>query len=82
MIEFIIEDQGPGISKDKQPFIFKEFYQGDSPQDWKIKASGLGLALVKHYLDAHKGTIELLQANKEYCGARFALQLPQKQESC
>jgi len=82
IVQLIIEDQGPGISADIEPFIFKDFYQGNSPPDWKIKASGLGLALVKHYLDAHKGTIELLHANKEYCGARFALQLPQKQENC
>ena len=82
MIELIIEDQGPGIAKDIEPFIFEDFYQGDAPKHWKIKASGLGLALVKHYIEAQKGTIELLQANKTYCGARFALQLPQKQESC
>lgn len=81
IVQLIIEDQGPGITKDIQPFIFEDFYQGNSPQHWKIKASGLGLALVKHYLEAHKGTIELLQANKKYCGARFALQLPKKQGS-
>ena len=81
-IQLIIEDQGPGISEDIQPFIFKDFYRGNSSPHWKIKGSGLGLALVKHYLDALKGTIEILPANKEYCGARFALQIPQKQESC
>jgi two-component system sensor histidine kinase GlrK len=81
-IVLIIEDQGPGISKEIQPFIFQNFYRGNSPSQWKIKGSGLGLAIVKHYLDALKGTIEILAANKEYCGARFALQLPQKQESC
>ena len=81
-IQLTIEDQGPGISKDIQPFIFKDFYRGNSAPQWKIKGSGLGLALVKHYLDALKGTIEILPANKNYCGARFALQLPKKQESC
>ena len=80
-IQLIIEDQGPGISKDIQPYIFKDFYQGNTPPHWKIKASGLGLALVKHYLDALQGTIEILPANKDYCGARFSLQLPLKQGS-
>jgi two-component system sensor histidine kinase GlrK len=79
-IQLIIEDQGPGIAKDIQPFIFEDFYQGNTPKGWKIKASGLGLALVRHYLDAHKGTIKLLPANKEYCGARFSLQIPQIKE--
>jgi two-component system sensor histidine kinase GlrK len=80
-IQLIVEDQGPGISKDIQPFIFKDFYRGNTPPHWKIKASGLGLALVKHYLDALQGTIEILPANKDYCGARFSLQLPLKQGS-
>lgn len=78
-IQFIIEDQGPGISKDIQPFIFEDFYQGDTPKGWKIKASGLGLALVRHYLAAHKGSIKLLPSTEEYCGARFSLKIPQDQ---
>ncbi len=79
IIEFIVEDQGPGIAKDIQPFIFKDFYQGNNSQDWKIKASGLGLALVKYYLEAQQGSINLLQANEEFCGARFSVKIPQKQ---
>ena len=79
-IQLIIEDQGPGIAEDIQPFIFKDFYQGSSPKAWKIKASGLGLALVRHYLKAHKGTIKILPPNNEYCGARFLLQIPKNQE--
>jgi two-component system sensor histidine kinase GlrK len=75
-ILLIIEDQGPGIPKNIQPLIFKDFYQGSSPLAWKIKGSGLGLALVKYYLEAHNGLIELLPANNDYCGARFSLQLP------
>lgn len=77
-IELIIEDQGPGIPKKIQPFIFNDFYQGNNSKDWKIKASGLGLSLVKHYLDAQHGSITLLQANKKYCGARFSIKIPQK----
>jgi two-component system sensor histidine kinase GlrK len=76
-IELIIEDQGIGIDKENQSLIFEEFYRGDSPQAWKIKSTGLGLALVKHYLKIHKGSIRLLPPNKQYCGARFSLLLPQ-----
>lgn len=76
VILLTIEDQGPGIPKNIQPLIFNDFYQGSSPLAWNIKGSGLGLALVKHYLEAHHGLIELLSASDEYCGARFALQLP------
>jgi len=81
IINLIIEDQGPGISKEIQPLIFKDFYYGNSTPDWKIKASGLGLALVKHYLDAHNGSIKLLPATDNYCGARFSIHLPQNKET-
>lgn len=82
IITLIIEDQGPGIAKEIQSLIFKDFYHGKSTPEWKIKASGLGLALVKHYLDAHHGSIKLLPANDSFCGARFSIFLPQKQGSC
>jgi len=78
---FIIEDQGPGIAKEIQSLIFKDFYHGNSTPDWKIKASGLGLALVKFYLNAHRGSIQLLPASQSYCGARFSIHLPQQQGS-
>lgn len=78
VITLMIEDQGPGITKEKQSLIFDDFYQGNSPPDWNIKSSGLGLALVKHYIIAHKGSIKLLPASKSYCGARFFINLPQQ----
>jgi len=81
VIQLTIEDQGPGIPKNIQHLIFKDFYQGNSPVAWKIKGSGLGLALVNYYLEAHKGAIKLLPANNEYCGARFSLQLPQNRKT-
>ncbi|MBE0470739.1 MAG: HAMP domain-containing histidine kinase [Methyloprofundus sp.] len=80
-VQLLIEDQGPGIAKDIEPFIFEDFYQGNSPQIWQIKGTGLGLSLVKYYLDVHKGEIKLLPASNEYCGARFLLHLPQKQDA-
>ena len=77
--EIIIEDQGPGIAKEIQPYIFIDFFQGSTPKDWKIKATGLGLALVKHYLVAHNGSIKLLPSTQEYSGARFSFQIPLEQ---
>lgn len=76
LVQLTVEDQGPGINEKIKPLIFKDFYQGISPQSWNVKGSGLGLALVKHYLDAHNGSIDLLQANKKFCGARFHLLIP------
>ncbi|MCF7970701.1 MAG: HAMP domain-containing histidine kinase [Methylococcaceae bacterium] len=81
-VQLLIEDQGSGIAKEIEPFIFEDFYQGNSPQLWQIKGTGLGLSLVKYYLDAHKGEAKLLPATNDYCGARFLLQLPQNQDAC
>ncbi len=78
-VELSVEDQGPGIPEDVQPFIFDDFYQGDSSHAWKIKGSGLGLALVNHYVNAHQGVIKLLPATKEFCGARFVIYIPKSQ---
>ncbi len=72
----MIEDQGPGIPKELQSLIFQDFYQGTPPEEWKIKGSGLGLALVRHFLKVHKGSIKLLNPSDKYGGARFLLQLP------
>lgn len=80
VIRLTIEDQGPGIDKKIQAFIFEDFYQGSYPRAWNVKGSGLGLALVKHYLEAHRGSIKLLKPNKKYCGARFYLLLPDNME--
>lgn len=76
----IVEDQGPGIPKKIQPLMFKDFFHGAPSSDWKIKASGLGLTLVKHYLDVHHGSIKLLPKTKSYCGARFSIHLPLRQK--
>ena len=80
IIQLVIEDQGLGIGKKTKQLIFEDFYQGNSAHAWKIKGSGLGLALVKHYIAAHQGTIKLLPPTKQYCGARFSLCIPKNME--
>ncbi len=77
IVTLMIEDQGIGINKDIEKLMFTEFFRGNPASDWKIKASGLGLALVKHYIDIHNGSVKLLPSSLEYCGARFAIHLPQ-----
>jgi two-component system sensor histidine kinase GlrK len=73
----LIEDQGVGISESQRFHIFNEFYKHSSSKKERIKGSGLGLHLVKYYVTAHHGQIELLPASEEYSGARFQLTLPQ-----
>jgi len=73
---FLIEDQGKGISQHEKKFIFNEFYQTNHSESWPVRGSGLGLKLVKDYVNIHQGTIRLLKSNKQYAGVRFLVKLP------
>jgi two-component system phosphate regulon sensor histidine kinase PhoR len=70
-----VQDKGLGISKTEQKHIFEKFYRV-TQQDLahKAKGSGVGLAIVKHIMDAHQGDI-LCEVNRERaaplcCGSR------------
>ena len=53
-----ISDTGEGISPEDQENIWKKFVRGKS-QDYKTKGSGLGLYLVKYFIELHRGKISL-----------------------
>lgn len=71
-----VEDQGPGVAASIRDEIFKDFFQGQTPQDTSLKGTGLGLAIVGYYVAQHQGQIELLEPTEAFPGARFALTLP------
>lgn len=52
-----VTDEGIGIPKDKQARIFERFYQADPSRNSKREGSGLGLALVKHIMEIHSGSV-------------------------
>ena len=70
-----IEDNGLGISKDDQEFIFKRFEQGNNiSNSTKVSSSGIGLTLVKYIVELHGGQIKLeSELNK---GSKFTIILP------
>jgi signal transduction histidine kinase len=53
-----ISDTGEGISAEDQENIWKKFVRGKA-QDYKTKGSGLGLYLVKYFIELHGGQISL-----------------------
>lgn len=55
MIEFIVEDNGPGINEDDKINIYEPFYRGTN--SISIEGSGLGLSIVKKFVEVHKGKI-------------------------
>ncbi len=54
----MVEDNGPGISKDEQKRIFDKFFRGEQGRN-QPKGSGLGLYLVKYFIEIHNGQVFL-----------------------
>lgn len=69
-----IEDHGLGIAADDLDHLFEPFYRSTSDDVQKRGGVGLGLALVKHITDAHRGNIHVRSTPGE--GSTFTLSLP------
>lgn len=53
-----VKDNGVGISKEDLDHIFDKFYRVKNDKSHSVKGSGLGLYLVKYFVELHNGTIE------------------------
>lgn len=73
---FEIRDEGIGISKKAQRQLFKEFYRGENAVNSKIVGSGIGLLLVKKYINLQGG--EITFTSQENIGSVFRFVLPFK----
>ncbi|MEE4245320.1 MAG: two-component regulator propeller domain-containing protein [Kangiellaceae bacterium] len=73
-IELCIKDSGIGISKDKQPIIFKPFEQLETEQEKLNTGTGLGLAVTQQLVELHGGKIWL--KSKVDQGSEFYFTLP------
>jgi signal transduction histidine kinase len=58
-IEVVVADSGPGIKAESLKHIFDKFYRVKNNDNEIIKGSGLGLYLVKYFVEAHGGEIEV-----------------------
>jgi len=58
-LEFTVVDAGIGIPEDDREKIFEEFYQIDSGPTRRWVGTGLGLALVRRYVELHGGRVEV-----------------------
>ena len=59
-IEFSVTDKGPGMSADVIKAVMQPFVQADTGLSRRHEGTGLGLPLVKAFIDAHGGTFELI----------------------
>jgi signal transduction histidine kinase len=73
-LEISVQDFGPGIAEEDQTVIFEPFTQLDSSTTREHGGSGLGLALVKQFVSAHNGQVEVHSTLSE--GSRFLIRLP------
>jgi hypothetical protein len=70
-----VSDTGKGISADFLPYVFERFRQANSTTTRTHGGLGLGLAIVRHLVELHGGTVRA-ESPGEGCGATFIVNLP------
>lgn len=69
-----VKDNGPGIAKEHQDRIFERFYRVDKGRAREQGGFGLGLALVKHHMLKHGGSVRLVSEAGQ--GSEFICEFP------
>ena len=75
MVQITVADNGIGIAKADQRYVFDKFYRSESAKDEAIPGIGLGLSYVKLLVEAHGGTITFESIEGE--GTTFTILIPQ-----
>ncbi|MBM6829253.1 HAMP domain-containing histidine kinase [Anaerotignum lactatifermentans] len=68
-----VQDHGAGISEEDQKYIFDRFYKADATRNQDKTGMGLGLSIVREFLQAHGETIAV--KSKEGEGSKFVFSL-------
>jgi two-component system, OmpR family, sensor kinase len=69
-----VADDGPGIAAEDRAHLFDRFYRADQSRTREKGGAGLGLAIAKKIVDAHRGSISV--AAPEEGGTVFSVRLP------
>lgn len=74
-VEIVVSDNGQGIDPVFLPHVFDRFRQGESATTRTQGGLGLGLAIVRHLVELHGGTVSASSDGHGH-GARFVVRLP------
>jgi signal transduction histidine kinase/CheY-like chemotaxis protein len=74
-VQIEVVDTGIGIKRDQLPYIFDRFRQADGTLKRGHGGLGLGLAIVRHLIELHGGTV-YANSEGEGKGSRFVIKLP------
>ncbi|PZO14788.1 MAG: hybrid sensor histidine kinase/response regulator [Leptolyngbya foveolarum] len=75
-VVFQVEDTGIGIADSQRDGLFEKFKQLESPFQRQYSGTGLGLAMTKHLVEMHGGTIQV--ESKVDQGSTFTVRLPKQ----
>jgi len=78
--EITVSDNGQGIKREFLPYVFDRFRQEDGSISRRHAGLGLGLAIVRHLVELHGGSVDA-HSDGEGCGARFTVRLPLREAS-
>ena len=72
--DFVVKDNGIGMSQDYLPHIFEEFSREHTSTETRVAGTGLGLPIVKSLVDRMGGTIEV--ESEEGKGTEYTVSIP------
>jgi signal transduction histidine kinase len=75
LARLVVQDTGSGIAAEHLPIIFERFRQVDSSTTRKYGGLGLGLAIVRHLVELHGGSV-FAESDGPGSGAKFIVELP------
>ncbi|MGD0837160.1 MAG: HAMP domain-containing sensor histidine kinase [Polyangia bacterium] len=78
-VTIAVVDNGDGIPRPEQELIFRKFHRGKAAQNRGTAGSGLGLALVRAIVEAHRGKVDVKSDGSH--GSRFRIILPRQPET-